>query len=97
MAAGFPDPEISHVELVWQLPSSDALFDIMVNSSVRNAALLRAQRRDILDAIRVQARGSGCTSKRSADARCAVVGSKTVTQKPVKNRRTTKLIGSAGR
>jgi SAM-dependent methyltransferase len=52
LAEGFSNPGVSKVALVWQLFSSDALFDIMVNSSVRNAALLRAQRPEALDAIR---------------------------------------------
>ena len=49
---GFVDPTVTRVDQLWRLTSADALFDIMYNSSVRNAALLRAQTSDALQAIR---------------------------------------------
>jgi ubiquinone/menaquinone biosynthesis C-methylase UbiE len=50
--AGFRNIAIRQIPLVWQLPSSDSLFDIMYKSSVRNAALLYAQSEDTLSAIK---------------------------------------------
>jgi SAM-dependent methyltransferase len=50
--AGFEDVQIGRVPQTWRLPGADALFDIMMNASVRNAALLHAQRPDVLDSIR---------------------------------------------
>ena len=50
--AGFMHIAIRQVPQTWRLPSADLLFDVMYNGSVRNAALLRAQRPDVLDAIR---------------------------------------------
>jgi len=52
IAAGFSNPVIAHVKQVWRLPSSDALFEIFFSASVRNAALLRAQKPEVLAAIR---------------------------------------------
>ena len=52
IAAGFSDPVVGHVKQVWRLPSSNALFEIFFNASVRNAALLRAQEPEVLAAIR---------------------------------------------
>ena len=54
IAAGFSDPTISHVPQTWLLPSPDALFDVMYNASVRNAALLHAQKAEVLEDIRRQ-------------------------------------------
>lgn len=51
-AAGFTGIRIISVDQVWRLPSADALFDIMCNSSVRNAALLHAQEPKALEQIR---------------------------------------------
>jgi ubiquinone/menaquinone biosynthesis C-methylase UbiE len=51
-AAGFRNPTVSQIEQYWQLSSADDLFDAMYNSSVRNAAMLRAQRPETLEAIR---------------------------------------------
>jgi SAM-dependent methyltransferase len=50
--AGFEDVQVQRVPQTWRLPEPDALFDIMMNASVRNAALLHAQRPDVLDSIR---------------------------------------------
>jgi ubiquinone/menaquinone biosynthesis C-methylase UbiE len=56
VAAGFSNPVIVHVDQLWRLPSSDALFEIFYNASVRNAALLRAQKPDALEAIQKEIR-----------------------------------------
>jgi ubiquinone/menaquinone biosynthesis C-methylase UbiE len=53
-AAGFTDILITRVPQVWRLVSPDALFEVMYSGSVRNAALLRAQRPDVLEAIRAE-------------------------------------------
>jgi ubiquinone/menaquinone biosynthesis C-methylase UbiE len=63
-AAGFRDIRITRIDQTWQLPAADSLFEIMYHSSVRNAALLRAQqpwqREAIREAMRreVEARGN---------------------------------------
>jgi SAM-dependent methyltransferase len=49
---GFVNPSVVRVPQVWRLPSPDALFDVMLLSTVRVAALLRAQTLDALRAIR---------------------------------------------
>jgi hypothetical protein len=56
--AGFSDPVVSPVPQVWRLESADALFDVMYHGSVRNAALLRAQKPEVLEAIRAEIRRS---------------------------------------
>jgi SAM-dependent methyltransferase len=48
LAAGFVDPRVEQVPLLWQLPSAGALFDAFANGAVRTAALLRAQTPDAL-------------------------------------------------
>jgi ubiquinone/menaquinone biosynthesis C-methylase UbiE len=53
-AAGFTNPVVTHVPQLWRLESSNALFEVMYNGSVRNAALLRAQQPDVLEAIRLE-------------------------------------------
>jgi SAM-dependent methyltransferase len=55
-AAGFTNAVVAHVRQVWHLASPDALFDVMYHGSVRNAALLRAQKPDALEAIRSEIR-----------------------------------------
>jgi SAM-dependent methyltransferase len=50
-AAGFVDPRVEQVPLLWQLPSAGALFDAFANGAVRTAALLRAQNEDALGDI----------------------------------------------
>jgi SAM-dependent methyltransferase len=54
--AGFKNPAVIQVPQVWCLESADALFDVMYHGSVRNAALLRAQKPDVLEAIRAEIR-----------------------------------------
>lgn len=46
---GFTKTRVVKVPQVWRLPSPDALFDVMLFSTVRVAALLRAQ---TLEAVR---------------------------------------------
>ena len=55
-AAGFVNAAVTHVPQLWRLPSADALFDVMYNGSVRNAALLRAQKPEVVEAIRREIR-----------------------------------------
>jgi ubiquinone/menaquinone biosynthesis C-methylase UbiE len=55
-AAGFQDVLITLVPQVWRLRSPEALFDAMLNSTVRTAALLKAQSAQALDAIRREVR-----------------------------------------
>jgi SAM-dependent methyltransferase len=55
-AAGFSDIRVTHIPQTWRLSSPDALFEVMYNGSVRNAALLRAQKPEVLDAIRLEMR-----------------------------------------
>jgi SAM-dependent methyltransferase len=50
--AGFVGIAVTQVPQKWRLASADDLFDVMYNGSVRNAALLRAQKPDVLEAIR---------------------------------------------
>jgi len=54
--AGFTDIAVTEVPQVWRLSSSDELFEVMYNGSVRNAALLRAQKPDVLEKIREEIR-----------------------------------------
>jgi len=54
--AGFSDVVVTQVAQWWRLPSADALFEVIYHRSVRNAALLRAQKPDALDAIRNEIR-----------------------------------------
>jgi hypothetical protein len=55
-AAGFENVRVTHVPQVWTLPSPDTLFEVMYNGSVRNAALLRGQKPDVLEKIRNEIR-----------------------------------------
>jgi SAM-dependent methyltransferase len=56
LQAGFSGIAVSRVPQVWRLPSPDALFEVLYHGSVRNAALLRAQRPDVLEKIRLEIR-----------------------------------------
>ena len=56
IAAGFSGVSVTQVPQVWRLPSPDVLFDVMYNSSVRTAALLRSQKSDVLEKIRAEIR-----------------------------------------
>ena len=55
-AAGFVNATVSQVPQLWRLPSADALFEVMYNGSVRNAALLRAQKPEVVETIRREIR-----------------------------------------
>jgi len=48
LAAGFVDPRVEQIPLVWKLSSASALYDAFANGAVRTAALLRAQNEDAL-------------------------------------------------
>jgi SAM-dependent methyltransferase len=54
--AGFGNVAVTHVPQKWRLPSPDALFEVMYNGSVRNAALLREQKPEVLENIRSEIR-----------------------------------------
>jgi ubiquinone/menaquinone biosynthesis C-methylase UbiE len=51
-AAGFAEPRVNVLPLVWQLTSRDGLFDAFLHGAVRTAALLRGQTSDALTDIR---------------------------------------------
>jgi ubiquinone/menaquinone biosynthesis C-methylase UbiE len=52
--AGFEEPQVKTVPQTWRLGSPDALFEIMLGSTVRTGALLRAQTPEALKAIRAE-------------------------------------------
>ena len=54
--AGFISTAVTQVPQVWWLSSPDELFDVMYNGSVRNAAVLRGQKPDVLEKIREEIR-----------------------------------------
>jgi ubiquinone/menaquinone biosynthesis C-methylase UbiE len=54
--AGFQDIRSRQVAQTWILENAEALFDIMMNASVRNAALLYAQKSDTLEQIEKEIR-----------------------------------------
>jgi SAM-dependent methyltransferase len=66
-AAGFVDPRVEMVPLVWRLGSPDAVYDAFIHGAVRTAALLRAQtpdatiaiQRAIVEGLEPYRRGSG--------------------------------------
>jgi SAM-dependent methyltransferase len=51
-AAGFVDISVTEVPLQWRLPSARAYFDVMLNGTVRTAALLRGQTPEALAEIK---------------------------------------------
>jgi SAM-dependent methyltransferase len=51
-AAGFLEPRVETVPLVWRLASGEALCDAFLQGAVRTAALLRAQTPDAMEKIR---------------------------------------------
>ena len=57
-AAGFTQIAVTQVPQTWRLPSPDALFEVMYNGSVRNAALIRAQKPEVIEAIRREMHGA---------------------------------------
>lgn len=56
LGVGFVAPAIRTVPQVWRLGSPDALLDVIQGSTVRTAALLRAQSAEALGAIRIAVR-----------------------------------------
>jgi ubiquinone/menaquinone biosynthesis C-methylase UbiE len=52
LAAGFESPSVVRVPQVWRLPPGDGLFQVMQQSTVRTAGLLRAQKPAVLEKIR---------------------------------------------
>jgi SAM-dependent methyltransferase len=56
LEAGFVAPEVMLVPQTWRLRSPDALLEIMQESTVRTAGLLRAQTSEALQAIRAALR-----------------------------------------
>jgi SAM-dependent methyltransferase len=55
--AGFESPNVTKVPQIWRLPAGDGLFDVMRDSTVRTAGLLRAQEPAALEKIREYMRG----------------------------------------
>jgi ubiquinone/menaquinone biosynthesis C-methylase UbiE len=55
-SAGFEDPSVTMLDLVWRVPSADALLEIFLEAGVRTTALLRAQTPERLAAIRAKLR-----------------------------------------
>jgi ubiquinone/menaquinone biosynthesis C-methylase UbiE len=54
--AGFVNPIVREVPQTWKLSSADELFNVMYYASVRNAALLHAQKPEVLEFIRTEVR-----------------------------------------
>jgi ubiquinone/menaquinone biosynthesis C-methylase UbiE len=52
LAAGFESPDVTKVPQTWRLPAGNRLFEIMSDSTVRTAGLLRAQKPEALARIR---------------------------------------------
>ena len=52
IVAGFEAPTVTKVVQVWRLPAGDGLFNVMKDSTVRTAGLLRAQKPTVLNKIR---------------------------------------------
>ena len=53
IGAGFENPTVVKVPQLWRLPGAEALFNVMRNSTVRTAGLLRSQKPVVLEKIRV--------------------------------------------
>jgi len=58
IAAGFASPTVVKVPQLWRLPTLDSLFDVMLQSTVRTAGLLRAQKPTVLKKIRDEMRAA---------------------------------------
>ena len=52
VAAGFVEPRVEQIPLLWRLDSAEAVYDAFVEGAVRTAALLKAQTPEALVAIR---------------------------------------------
>jgi ubiquinone/menaquinone biosynthesis C-methylase UbiE len=70
-AAGFALARAGIVPQTWCLDSADDLFEFMMRSTVRTGALLRAQSREALDAIRADVRQAALSCRRS-DGKIAI-------------------------
>jgi ubiquinone/menaquinone biosynthesis C-methylase UbiE len=66
LAAGFVQPIVTVVPQVWRAPSSDAIFDTIMNGTVRAAATLKAQTPEALEMIRVALRETFSIYRRDA-------------------------------
>jgi SAM-dependent methyltransferase len=58
LVAGFESPAVTQVRQLWRLPAGDGLFNVMKDSTVRTAGLLRAQKPLVLEKIREEMRGA---------------------------------------
>lgn len=58
IVAGFDAPSVIKVKQLWRLPAGDGLFNVMKDSTVRTAGLLRAQKPTVLDKIRQEMRAA---------------------------------------
>jgi ubiquinone/menaquinone biosynthesis C-methylase UbiE len=56
LAAGFVSPQVATVPQTWRFEAPEELFEVMLRSTVRNGALLRAQTPQALSAIRTAVR-----------------------------------------
>ena len=56
--AGFHDVEVDTIPIAWTLRSPDAVFDAISRGGVRTAAVLRAQKPDVLERIRAAVRAA---------------------------------------
>jgi SAM-dependent methyltransferase len=52
VAAGFVDPLVEQIPLVWRVDSAEVIYNAFVEGAVRTAALLKAQTPEALTAIR---------------------------------------------
>ncbi|HZS33323.1 MAG TPA: methyltransferase domain-containing protein [Methylomirabilota bacterium] len=65
-AAGFVEPEVARVPQTWRLPAAETLYEIMAESTVRTAALLRAQTAEAREAIRTAVGAAASRHRRGA-------------------------------
>jgi SAM-dependent methyltransferase len=64
LAAGFVEPRVEQVPLIWQLASADALYEAFARGAVRTSALLRAQTPEALIRIRAAIEADAWTCRR---------------------------------
>ncbi len=62
--AGFVEPAVGRVPQTWRLPAPETLYEIMADSTVRTAALLRAQTAEAREAIRTAMRAAADRHRR---------------------------------
>jgi SAM-dependent methyltransferase len=65
IGAGLVDPRVTRAPQTWRLDRADSLFDIMLNATVRTAALLRAQQPAALAAIRTDTAREAAAHRRN--------------------------------